>query len=163
MGRYFSQSDIQAQMSADEFVRVFDKEGNGDAPTIANFVDSCIARAENRIDMRLGAYVGGVYLNANGAVVDPVIISIGVDFACWYAVRRNPSAQGEKDSPFLRDFKQGEEELKALANDEYFRARTSSGFPTLPQPSIDNVTQPDGVTPNNPWNQAASGQSPSRW
>ena len=163
MGRYIQQSDLQAQTSSEAFTRVFDKDSDGNATTIANFCNVCIANAESELDMALGAYVGGIYLNNAGAVVDPAITSMVVDIALWYGVKRNPSAQGEKDAPELRGYKYAIDRLRKLADDDHFRARTAAGFPTLPQPVVDNTVQSDGVTSNSPWNDAASHVSGSLW
>src|ERR1019366_2228684 len=163
MGRYIQQSDLQAQTSAEAFARVFDKDSDGNSTTIANFCAVCIANAESELDMCLGAYIGGVYLNSSGATVDPAITSMVVDIALWYGVKRNPSAQGEKDAPELRGYKYAIDRLRKLADDDHFRARTAAGFPTLPHPVVDNITQSDGTTSNSPWGNAASNVTGSNW
>jgi len=159
MGRYIQQTGIAARVSSDLMLRVFDRDGTGTVD--ATFCETCIEAAESDVDSTLNAYVGGVYLNNNGATVDPVILFLITQMTLWYGVCNNPSAQGEKDAPFQRNYDRAMKRLKALADDDHFRARTAAGFPTLPQPGVDNVFQSDGITYNQPWKRAASGEDPT--
>jgi hypothetical protein len=156
---YITTTDVKARLSSDMYARVFDRNADGTSIEIDAFCTQCIADAESEINMRTRAYLTQ-YFNSNGATVDPAVISYEIDVVCMHAVKRYPSAQGERDAPFYRSYKLAMDFFDRLAKDDRNRLITSAGGRAEPVGNVNNVQQVDG-TFNQPFGRSADGKDPS--
>jgi phage gp36-like protein len=154
---YFTSSDIQARLAARDYLRVFDRDGNGVAD--AAFVATCIAESQSELDMRLLASFP-TPLDDNGALIDERIKGAGVAIALYAAVRYNPLATGDLASAYRQAYTDALEFLDRLRKDDGERLKTSAGGRALPRAANDNLQSADGVT-TSPFSRAADLKDPS--
>lgn len=152
----FAVADIQARMSDQNFRRLYAKSGGA---TVDNaYVDLIIAEADSNVRMiTAAAFPAG--FDAPGGTVDPAIIGACVDIANEIAASRGP-ASTENGGYFLAG-KRARTFFEALDKDRFKRPVTSAANLPQPQSSVSNITECDGVTPNNPFDRAASGSDRS--
>lgn len=152
-------AEVQARIPADMWLRVFDRDGTGTADVA--YAQQCIDDAISEAEMRLEASLPGYLAAKSAAVANAIKRRIAV-MSLYNGVQFNASTAGQTDkdpAPYATLYKQACDFFDRLAHDD--RNRPTDGTVAQPLPVVDNVTQTDGVTPNSPWNRAASGQDPS--
>ena len=154
--------EVQARVPAETWSRVFDRDGSGTVDT--NFVQQCIDDAVAEIEMRVEASLPG-YLATKSAAVSNAIKRRLAAVVLYLGVQFNPAVAGATDKepgPFSKPYKEALDFFDRLARDD--ENRPTDGALAQPQASIDNVTASnDGVTYNQPWTRAASGQDSSNF
>jgi hypothetical protein len=154
---YLTTADLQARMSAADYARAFDRDGDGDPTKIANNATQAIKEATSWINVRLGEAFGPlVALDANGALVDEYVKSQLCAVAIWSAVRYSPLAVGDPKSPYRQAFLDAEAFVERLRKDDGARLQTSAGGLAQPVARVANDITSDG-TPTNPFARARDG------
>lgn len=144
-------SDIQARMTSDDYLKVFDRAGVGAADS--GFVATCIADAESRVNMRLIAAFGTT-LDAAGGTVDSAVKAACVAYAVSYAINLNPLITDAETAPYRRAVRDADEFFDRLAKDNATRAVTSPVGRARPHASLSNAID-DAGNPTNPLVRAA--------
>lgn len=159
---YIGAADIQARMSAQDYNRAFDRDGDGSSQKIAANVAQAIAEAQSWLNMRLGESLGPtVQLDAQGAVVDEFLKSHLCSVAIWSAVRYSPLAVGDPKSPYRQAYVDAEAFVERLRKDDGARLQTSAAGRARPVASVSNLRGPDGLTPAGPFVRVADGKDGS--
>jgi hypothetical protein len=151
-------ADIEARVPPDEYLKLYDRDGDGVAD--AAFVTTCITTADSRVRMQLYAHVGAP--DAAGGTVDEAIKAACVSYACLEAVLYTPLYSDAAAAPYKAGADRADKFLERLAKDDRARVVTANTGRARPVASVSNATDADGL-PTNPLGRAASGRDPSAY
>lgn len=142
-------------MSAEDFARVFDRNGTGSYD--ATFLDGCIAVAESTAQMTLngGASIQPIPLQG---VLDEGVKILLARMAVYEGVRMHTSdGMGGTKSPYRQAYEDALAALTAIRNDQMRFITTNSGARSFPRADVTSIRNTDGNI-GGVYNRADSGK-----
>ncbi len=161
MALYITTADLIALQDADTYVKLFDKDGDGQVSGAIDeaYVEKCIAIADSKVKMKCYSAFGADF-DAEGGTVDEAIKAMVCAYTFVEAVKYSPLYSSDEKTAFAGAKKDADEFFTALVKDFNNRVRTSAVGRAQPLART-SQTQTTSGEYTMPFNRAADRKDPS--